>query len=65
MNILVCDDEALIRSLIKEYCPGYLDAVVGGVVGDGEDANLCAEREIGKEIGIDINNIYRKIKIYY
>ena len=50
------------RALIKEYCPGNLDAVVGGVVGDEEDVNLCAEREIGKEIGININ---RKIKIYY
>jgi isopentenyldiphosphate isomerase len=50
------------RSLIKEYCPGYLDAVVGGVVGDGEDVNICAEREIGEEIGIDINNIKDKLK---
>ena len=50
------------RALIKEYCPGYLDAVVGGVVGDGEDVNLCAEREIGEEIGIDINNIKEKLK---
>ena len=50
------------RSLTKEYCPGYLDAVVGGVVGDGEDVNLCAEREVGEEIGIDINNINDKMK---
>ena len=45
------------RSLIKEYCPGYLDAVVGGVVGDGEDVDKSAEREVGEEIGIDIDKI--------
>ena len=50
------------RSLIKEYCPGYLDAVVGGVVGDGEDVNICAEREVSEEIGIDINNNKEKLK---
>ena len=49
------------RSLIKEYCPGFLDAVIGGVVGDGEDVNICAERETGEEIGIDINNIKDKL----
>ena len=31
--------------------------MVGCVVGDGEDVNLCVEREIGEEFGIDINNI--------
>ena len=50
------------RALTKEYCPGYLDAVVGGVVGDGEDVNLCAEREVGEEIGIDVKNIKEKLK---
>ena len=45
------------RSLIKEYCPGYLDAVVGGVVGDGEDVDKSAEREHGEETGIDIDKI--------
>ena len=49
------------RALTKEYCPGYLDAVVGGVVGDGEDVNLCAEREVGEEIGIDVNNVKEKL----
>ena len=50
------------RSLIKEYCPGYLDAVVGGVVGDGEDVDKSAEREVGEEIGIDIDKINDKLK---
>ena len=50
------------RSITKEYCPGYLDAVVGGVVGDGEDVDLCAEREVKEEIGIDVNKIKEKLK---
>ena len=50
------------RSLKKEYCPGYLEAVIGGVVGDGEDPNLCAEREVKEEIGIDIYKIKEKLK---
>ena len=50
------------RSITKEYCPGYLDAVVGGVVGDGESPDLCAEREVMEEIGININEIKEKLK---
>ena len=65
-DIVVINDknEILVqtRSLKKEYCPGYLDAVVGGVVGDGEDPNLCAEREVKEEIGIDIYKIKEKLK---
>ena len=44
------------RALSKEYCPGYFDAVIGGVVGDGEDVQKSAEREVNEEIGIDVNN---------
>ena len=36
--------------------------MVVGVVADDEDANLCVEREIGEEIGIDIPNNIKKIK---
>ena len=65
-DIIVLNTEGKIlvqtRSLSKEYCPGYLDAVVGGVVGDGENVDLCAEREVGEEIGVDINNIKEKMK---
>ena len=50
------------RSMKKEYCPGYLDAVVGGVVGDGEEPDLCAEREVLEEIGINVNEIKEKFK---
>ena len=64
-DIVVLNDNGEIlvqtRALTKEYCPGFLEGVVGGVVGDGEDANLCAEREIGEEIGIDVNNIKEKL----
>ena len=53
-DIVVINDknEILVqtRSLKKEYCPGYLEAVIGGVVGDGEDPNLCAEREVKEEM---------------
>ena len=65
-DIVVINDknEILVqtRSLKKEYCPGYLEAVIGGVVGDGEDPNLCAEREVKEEIGIDISKIKEKLK---
>jgi isopentenyldiphosphate isomerase len=50
------------RSIKKEYCPGYLDAVVGGVVGDKENVDLCAEREVLEEIGIDVNKTKEKLK---
>ena len=36
--------------------------MVGGVVGDGEDVNKCAEREVGEEIGIDIEKTNNKLK---
>ena len=49
------------RSLTKEYCPGYLEGVIGGVVGDGEDVNLSAQREVGEEIGIDVKNVKDKL----
>jgi len=49
------------RSMEKEYCPGYLDAVIGGVVGDKEDVNLSAERELGEEIGLEISKIKNKL----
>ena len=50
------------RSMKKEYCPGYLESVIGGVVGDKENVDLSAEREIKEEIGIDVNKIKEKLK---
>ena len=50
------------RALSKEYCPGYLDAVIGGVVGDGEDKEISAKREVFEEIGIDIKKSKESLK---
>lgn len=64
-NIFVINSENKIlvqtRSLSKEYCPGYLDAVVGGIVGDKEDVDKSAEREVGEEIGIEIAELKDKL----
>jgi ADP-ribose pyrophosphatase YjhB (NUDIX family) len=38
--------------MIKNYCPGYFDAVSGGVVSAGESYETNAYREIGEEMGI-------------
>lgn len=45
-----------VRTLIKDYCPGMLDACVGGVVQDGED-DICesAARELEEELGVVTN----------
>lgn len=72
-NIFVINKEGKIlvqtRSMTKEYCPGYLDLVIGGVVGDKEDVELSAKREVGEEIGIEIEKIKDKMiylgKTYY
>ena len=47
--------------MTKEYCPGYLDLVIGGVVGDKEDVDISAKREVGEEIGIEIEKIKDKM----
>jgi 8-oxo-dGTP pyrophosphatase MutT (NUDIX family) len=46
----------------KEYCPGYLDLVFGGVVGSGEEnkVNECAARELTEELGLDLNELNNK-----
>ncbi|OQR94516.1 hypothetical protein ACHHYP_01258 [Achlya hypogyna] len=40
------------RTLIKDYCPGYLDPMAGGVVQFGETFAENAEREAAEEMGI-------------
>ena len=35
---------------------------MGGVVGDKENVDLCAEREVLEEIGIDVNKTKEKLK---
>lgn len=53
------------RAKTKEYCPGYLDLVVGGVSGDKEDINIGAEREVKEEIGIDVTKTKDKLKFLF
>jgi pyrimidine 5'-nucleotidase len=43
------------RSILKDYCPGKLDPVPGGVVGYGETYSENAIREMQEEMGIDIS----------
>lgn len=40
------------RSLVKDYCPGYLDPTPGGVVGMGESFEETNRREVEEEMGI-------------
>ncbi len=50
------------RANSKEYCPGYLDIVFGGMVSDGEDVDKSAERELGEEAGLDIDKLKNKLE---
>ena len=50
------------RSMKKDYCPGFLSLSTGGVVGEGEDDDLSAVRELEEEIGIK-NEGLEKIKV--
>jgi isopentenyldiphosphate isomerase len=40
------------RALTKDFCPGWWDMCVGGVVGVGEDWDDAAERELAEELGV-------------
>ncbi|OQR81416.1 hypothetical protein THRCLA_11752 [Thraustotheca clavata] len=40
------------RTLIKDYCPGFLDPMAGGVVQFGESFQENAQREAAEEMGI-------------
>ena len=65
-NIFVINSQNKIlvqtRSMLKEYCPGYLDLVVGGMVGDKEDVHKSAKREVSEEIGIDVTKTKDSLK---
>ena len=50
------------RALTKEYCPGYLSAVTGGVVCEGESIEMNAQKELEEELGIDINKTKYKLQ---
>lgn len=40
------------RTMIKDYCPGKLDPMAGGVVQYGEPMDVNAEREAEEEMGV-------------
>ena len=42
------------RALTKEYCPGYLSAVSGGVLCQGETVESNAKKELEEELGINL-----------
>ncbi len=39
--------------MIKDYCPGFLDPMAGGVVQFGEEMEENAYREAQEEMGVD------------
>ena len=50
------------RALSKEYCPGYLSAVTGGVICEGETIESNAKKELEEELGIDLNKTKYKLQ---
>ena len=50
------------RALTKEFCPGYLSAVSGGIIGDGETVEFNAQKELEEELGIDLNKTKNKLQ---
>jgi len=50
------------RSMSKEYCPGYLSAVSGGVLSQGESVELNAKKELEEELGINLDKTKYKLQ---
>ena len=50
------------RALTKEYCPGYLSAVSGGIISEGETVEENAQKELEEELGIDLNKTKYKLQ---
>ena len=50
------------RALTKEYCPGYLSAVSGGIICEGETVEYNAQKELEEELGIDLNKTKHKLQ---
>ncbi|ETM56695.1 hypothetical protein, variant 6 [Phytophthora nicotianae CJ01A1] len=50
--------------MIKDYCPGMLDPMAGGVVQYGEPMDVNAEREAEEEMGIK-NTPLRYLTTFY
>ena len=40
------------RSMLKDYCPGFLDPTPGGVMAAGESYETTNKREVEEEMGI-------------
>lgn len=53
------------RTLIKDYCPGMLDPMTGGVVQYGESMDLNAEREAEEEMGVKDTPLRYLTTFYY
>jgi 8-oxo-dGTP pyrophosphatase MutT (NUDIX family) len=57
--------------MIKDYCPGLLDPMAGGVVQYGEDMADNAYREVKEEMGIDgvklnyVDTFYYEVASYW
>ena len=66
--IIVINDKKEIlvqtRSLNKDFCPGYLDTVIGGRVKDGENVDESAERELFEELGINVKENNKKLNFF-
>lgn len=52
------------RTMIKDYCPGMLDPMAGGVVQYGEPMDVNAEREAEEEMGVK-NTPLRQLTTFY
>ena len=53
------------RTMIKDYCPGMLDPMTGGVVQFGEPVDVSAEREAEEEMGVKDTPLRYLTTFYY
>ncbi|CAI5723191.1 unnamed protein product [Hyaloperonospora brassicae] len=53
------------RTMLKDYCPGMLDPMTGGVVQFGESMELNAQREAEEEMGVKHTSLRYLTTFYY
>ena len=53
------------RSELKDYCPGELDPVFGGCVGEGETYEENAVRELEEELGVSDAKLEHLFTFFY
>ncbi|CEG35909.1 hypothetical protein PHYSODRAFT_317448 [Plasmopara halstedii] len=53
------------RTMIKDYCPGMLDPMAGGVVQYGESMEVNAKREAEEEMGVKNTPLRHLTNFYY